>query len=621
MMKLKWLWLALLILLVITIPGLTDRWQKEKTNNTYEIAVPYNEIEKLAAETEDLNIEDILSRLEGAGLNTISIAPISLNWMEDQNLVSIYNDKEIKKALLFNDKNREMNDLQKGYYITQPKKANFKQIIEQNLNPETIAIKDQTFYFIKEKPGLLSSNFAYNEEMIEQVKASGLNFILRAGNEDQLVNGNIKEQLNEMKELDTSNILFSGNEIIGYPNMEKVEKWTNSLSNNGYQFYFIEFNLQKGLQTVARNTDYNIIRLHSLDLDNKSLPENVDQAVRAVKERNIRSIFFHIQTGTPEDRLKNATTFIEGVHDKLAGQYTQGIPAPFAKINIPIWIQMALFAAGILFTGLSSTLLRRKKWVFISTTLMTVLAIAYLLTQKLFLLQGFALIIAILAPTYAVLSTMGNTNSMKDISVQYMKAIGITFIGIWMVVGLLNGNSFITGFEVFRGVKLVYAIPIIFVFLFLLWREALKLLHISVKYWHMILILVIGSVGFYYMTRTGNNASVSEIELAIRNGLEQLLYVRPRTKEFLIGFPAYLLAIYVWGNHRLIGKLLVIPGTIGFLSMMNTFTHLHIPLHISLLRTGYSIVIGYLIGLLCIYIYRICAPMVFKYITIRREPQ
>ncbi|WP_289890281.1 DUF5693 family protein [Virgibacillus pantothenticus] len=614
MIKLRWFWVALLILIAITIPGIMDRWEKETNNNTYEIVVPYHEIEQLATETENLNTDDILATLKKAGLNTVSINQISLKWMEEHKLISIYSEQELRKALLFSKNDSKINTAEEGYYITQPEEANYKQLIEQNLQPSTTTIGDQTFYFIKKKPGLLSTNFAFNKETIEQVKANGLDYIFRIGNEDQPFNQSTVSQLIEMKKSGSNKILFSGQELIGYPNMTKVENWTNSLTKNGFQFYFIEFNLQKGLQTVARNADYNIIRLHSLHLDNKSLPENVDQAVRAVKERNIRSIFFHLQTGKPEDSLKNATAFVESVHDKLASDYTQGTPTPFSEIKTPTWLQILLFAAGILFTGLGSTLLKNNKWIFISTIFMSILALAYLLTQKLFLLQGFALMIAILAPICAMLSTMRSTNNnIRDITVQYFKALGITFIGIMIVIGLLNGNPFITGFEVFRGVKLVYVIPIIFVAVFLLWREALKLLNVPVKYWHLIIFLIIGAIGIYYITRTGNNATVSGIELILRSALEDLLYVRPRTKEFLIGFPFFLLAIYVIGSNRLIGKLLLIPGTIGFLSVMNTFTHLHIPLHISLLRTVYSIAFGYLIGLLLIFLYKKCAPIVTKY--------
>ena len=49
----------------------------------------------------------------------------------------------------------------------------------------------------------------------------------------------------------------------------------------------------------------------------------------------------------------------------------------------------------------------------------------------------------------------------------------------------------------------------------------------------------------FMISRTGNDnpAGVSSVELAFRSLLEKILIVRPRTKEFLIGHPAMIVAI------------------------------------------------------------------------------
>ena len=78
----------------------------------------------------------------------------------------------------------------------------------------------------------------------------------------------------------------------------------------------------------------------------------------------------------------------------------------------------------------------------------------------------FALIIAVIAPTYAVIKAAKGSTRIVDILFQYVKAVGISIVGIIIVIGLLNGNGFITGFEVFKGVKLVYIIPILGLLLF-----------------------------------------------------------------------------------------------------------------------------------------------------------
>ena len=105
--------------------------------------------------------------------------------------------------------------------------------------------------------------------------------------------------------------------------------------------------------------------------------------------------------------------------------------------------------------------------------------------------------------------------------------------------------------------------------------NTVTLLNKELKYWHVLLLIVLAGVGLFYISRTGNSGSVSDMELAFRQWLENTLYVRPRTKEFLIGFPFFILALYVMGINRKWGSILLVPGVIGFLSIMNTFTHLH----------------------------------------------
>lgn len=218
---------------------------------------------------------------------------------------------------------------------------------------------------------------------------------------------------------------------------------------------------------------------------------------------------------------------------------------------------------------------------------------------------------------------------MSKILVQYVKAVAISLIGIIIVIGLLNGNAFMTGFAVFKGVKLVYLIPIMGVLLFTVIEinrlaeqnikkslsNTVTLLNKELKYWHVLLLVVVAGIGLFYISRTGNSGSVSDMELAFRQWLENTLYVRPRTKEFLIGFPFFILALYVMGINRKWGSILLVPGVIGFLSIVNTFTHLHIPVAVSVLRTLYSVSLGLVVGLVFILIFKIGYRWVSKAIA------
>ncbi|MEN2767346.1 DUF5693 family protein [Ornithinibacillus xuwenensis] len=608
-------WTLLILILLTSIPTVMNRWSAEARNNTYEIIAPYEEIYDLAVQGTQ-GMDDILRTLKEAGLTTVSLSPLSLSDLEDRGIVSIFDTEELIKALRFSDYQRELIPEDLGYYVSVPQNAYYDELIQTSLNPTLVTIQEEAFYFLAESEGTnRSSIVGYDEQAIEQIKNNNLNYLFRIENDDDNPEMNTQnvDALLSLHSEEKNNLLFSGAEVIGYPSPEQIQKHTQALHDAGYTFYWIEFASQSGMQTLARATNYNIVRLHSIDLNQKNLEENTNQAIRAIKERSIRSIIFHFQSDNPDTSIENAAAFIAGVHQSLPATFSQGIPDALDSITVPLWSIIALLIAGILYTFLFTSVLEQN-WLKISAiAVMTGTAIAYLLLDRLLFLQAFALGIAIIAPTYAVLSTMATD---KNITAQYGKALGINFIGIYLVIGLLNGNAFVTGMELFRGVKLVYVVPIMLVTILLFWKQAihivhkqgLKLLQAEVKYWHLLIFLLISAVGFYYISRTGNGGTVSEMELWIRNKLEEYLYVRPRTKEFLIGFPFYILGLYFVKKWEWVGKLLLLIGVIGFLSMMNTFTHLHIPISISLLRTAYSIVFGYVIGMVLIYLFKKLAP-------------
>ncbi|HWL25094.1 MAG TPA: DUF5693 family protein, partial [Ureibacillus sp.] len=318
--------------------------------------------------------------------------------------------------------------------------------------------------------------------------------------------------------------------------------------------------------------------------------------------------------------------FLKGVTDKVPSSFTAGAPKVFDQISIPAWVTALVLLAGIIFTYLISELVKSPIVRLLVTGFMALLALAYFALDRILFVQVFALIVACFTPIFAVVKSSHGSTRIRNILVQYAKAVGISLIGIAIVIGLLNGNGFITGYDHFKGVKLVYIIPILGTLLFVLlsWtgigsdgmknglNKSVTLLNKEVKYWHLVVFVLVAGIGLFYISRTGNSGPVSELELTFRQLQEDILYIRPRTKEFLIGFPFFVLALYAMGVNRKRGMIFLIPGVIGFLSIVNTFTHLHIPIGVSLLRTAYSVVLGFVIGLVFIAIYKIIVSLYNK---------
>lgn len=226
----------------------------------------------------------------------------------------------------------------------------------------------------------------------------------------------------------------------------------------------------------------------------------------------------------------------------------------------------------------------------------------------------------------------GFAQVLGDAMVSALFAAALSFGGALLASSALAQLSYLLEIDLYRGVKLMQLIPIgVFCLAYLLvfayeesgakaavtervgtepgrvrrflayWRE---LMDRPMKLgWMAGLIAAAAAgalvllVGVYYIYRTGNTTNVSARELALRNILENLLIARPRTKEFLIGWPCTML--FVWALRRQMNILPLLAGlgmSIGLVSVVNTFLHIRTPFLLSLLRTGWGLLFGLLLG-------------------------
>ncbi|HTD35949.1 MAG TPA: DUF5693 family protein, partial [Candidatus Limnocylindrales bacterium] len=115
------------------------------------------------------------------------------------------------------------------------------------------------------------------------------------------------------------------------------------------------------------------------------------------------------------------------------------------------------------------------------------------------------------------------------------------------------------------------------------------------------------AIGYLVLTRSGNQSDIapSNFELTLRHHLTALLSVRPRFKEFVIGFPALMLVPALLPAHRaLAGWLLALAIGVGLGDVVDTFSHLHTALAVSLLRLANGAVLGIVVGAIAIAVYR-----------------
>ena len=208
-------------------------------------------------------------------------------------------------------------------------------------------------------------------------------------------------------------------------------------------------------------------------------------------------------------------------------------------------------------------------------------------------------------------------------------ASAITSIGIIHVVGLLATRPFMLRANQFLGIKAQHAVPLLVIALCAVcggvalksedWpryklraKAALRGALDEPARFGLLILGIIALAGLMLViARTGNDAGVgvSGFELKVRAMLDRVLPVRPRTKEFLVGHPAFVLGIAWWWRGR---RKLAIPafvvGSLGQVSLLNTFCHIHTPLIVSLWRDSIGLVIGVLIGIAIFWIVETILP-------------
>jgi polysaccharide pyruvyl transferase CsaB len=119
--------------------------------------------------------------------------------------------------------------------------------------------------------------------------------------------------------------------------------------------------------------------------------------------------------------------------------------------------------------------------------------------------------------------------------------------------------------------------------------------------------VLIGALGLFggalYILRAGNFSPIpaSAFEHLLRDYMDMSLPVRPRTKEFLVGYPALiLLAASIRCRQSGWSLLLAVGGTVAAVSVVNSFCHLACSPLLNVLRSYIALFFAFVPGLLLI---------------------
>lgn len=466
-----------------------------------------------------------------------------------------------------------------------------------------------------------------SENVTAYLKKKGFRVIPRLWNDPRY---DVRSKIESLRGYDT--VIFDGEEITGYP--EKINLLAQAMKKVGLKYGWIEIIKQDGDLKLRGLMQQDIVRVHSVPKDELlkiSKDEALTRFTKAVRERGIRLIYVRpfLPPQITEDPVKYNLDYLSelglpaGALAKAG--YDFGRASTPGQLTPSGW-QILLLGVGVLIvTILLIDLFFHLPWYLIWLALVAGLfGMLYIgaFSRNYPLEKGLALLAAMVFPSYGVISTFSRPRSVGSawLNSLYLvvNTVMETAIGVFLIVGLLANTDFLIGSQTFTGVKIALILPILITaaYFFLkpnneritfkgIQEKVLLFIGSRVPMLSILLgALVLGGL-FVFVARSGNFIlPVPGFEKQARVWLEIFLGVRPRTKEFLIGYP--FLAIAGWcllkNKTQFLWVLLAI-GVIGPISLINTFTHVHTPVVVSVTRSVSGLVLGLVIGGIITYLW------------------
>lgn len=442
-----------------------------------------------------------------------------------------------------------------------------------------------------------STSLGLPPELAKPASDAGLEIIARFTSIVGEDGGALQARLNDADMLGAAWLLPAGEAVPGF--RSALPALAEVLQRLNWTYVTAEFVKLNGDSNVRAAVPDRTVRLHTAS--QAELAKMSDSAMRerfakAQRERGMRWLLVR-PAADAGPALEALGASVSGVAQEISRQEgTVAKPRPFTPPAMPIWLPgliglLAAPALGWLGWAMGGG---RIRW-----ALAVVGALAPL-TMALPATVGYgALAVAIGFPLLGVAWLLGRSAPPAWLGLVVMALFALA--GGMAVAGSMVGLDYMLQNELFPGVKASLYAPLALGLAVML-NRALPLRELLAKpiYWGPALLAIVGmGLVAFLLIRTGNDSpeAVSGLELRFRALLDQILYVRPRTKEFLIGWPALVAGLMLWRRGPGIPAALLIGfGMVGMAGMVNTFCHLHSPVHLAFARSAIGLVVGGILG-------------------------
>ena len=536
-------------------------------------------------------------------------------------------------------------------------------------NPRIIKIKGSTTPLPEgkydEPQGLLQAPLGLPVQDMRKVAALGFKIIVRPQNYVDVTDEQIDGIFDRIKEagVPVDALMPCGTEVVGYPN--KMQHLGERMKENNMTLVMLEHYTQlqfakiDGLLPLAEFNNYKAARSYVIDpTEQKKI--SVGEALRrwalTDEERNIRVNYIRpfLMPEGGQDIMKTNLKYVRDIKASVEARgYTIGEAGVFAakgdgfapyfpsKLSF-IPVLLAIVAGVVLYLSLLFNLSGSKQlalWAVLSAGGLALLFIGRgLLTRQLLALAAASVFPVLSMSVIFNIWDKNTTDKHSLLSIcwkgiwQLALAIALSLVGAAFLSAILTDSRFLLEIDIYRGVKLTFILPVIFTaILFIkrydllqvvgkglqtLWKRLNGMLDTGLTFRHVVVLLVLMFIAYYFVGRSGHTGGVPvpAIELKMRAFLEQLMYARPREKEFMIGHPMFFLAVLAvyrcaprWWQFAL-----TCAAVIGQGSLVQTFCHMRTPVVMSFVRALDGYAAGVVFGVVGVLVIGALLPFVLK---------
>ncbi len=606
-----------------------------------ELAMSLNMIRELSLQ-EGYDENNLLSLLKEKGISGIAVHEDTIEMLSFQGRIALLNTNNLAALSLMQEHLfYELNPVGYGdhllicrdYGLFQRLRNFFYAYLGKDRVEECVIENNRYCLKIQGiEEELIKIGTGFSQEDIEKVKNIGFNVILRPKNTPKVTPEIIQHKLSSISAIeDISMIIFDEEEALGFPSGEMLSKTAAFLRENHYPFGIIEFASQEGIHAIAAEASEMAVRVHSItreEMETVTANTAVDRWIRGAQERNIRLFYINpFLKLQGRDLIQSNLDYIEQIRNELTENgYHVGQATLLPSYQIPLYL-FFIIASGIISGAvllLGEFIAIPGKYMFLLFTAGIIfLPLLYLLAGKIFLLKILALASALIFPVLAIIKNKdyflkisqlkkeNDSYSYLEMFKRIMSGItGIMLISLLcglLIGALLTHHQFLLAIQLFSGIKIAYIFPLMLIFIFFWWASKEKKLDLwedlrrPILFEHALLVFIFLVFVVIYISRSGNFSflPVPAIEEKMRLFLEKILVARPRSKEFLIGYPLLSLAIAMnYLNLHYLKYPVIVMGSVAPVTVVNTFCHVHTSIYFSLLRTFHGYWLGLLIGII-----------------------